>query len=139
MTGIVHLDATALIRRHLADEHTDFVNDTMRAAEHWAVSALAVTELRLLVHRTGLPEPVRHRIAGAIAADLEAMWTVPVDGTCLARAAELGATFGIGTAEAIHLAAADRLPRPTTVVTFDRRLIPTATALGMEVRSPLVG
>ena len=38
----------------------------------------------------------------------------------------------------IHLAAADRLPRPLRYATFDRRQIPAAAGLGFEVVSPLV-
>ena len=39
--------------------------------------------------------------------------------------------------DAIHLAAADRLPRPLTYATFDRRQIPAAAALGFEVVAPV--
>jgi hypothetical protein len=38
--------------------------------------------------------------------------------------------------DAIHLAAADRLPRPARYLTFDRHQIPAAAALGFEVVSP---
>jgi predicted nucleic acid-binding protein len=62
---------------------------------------------------------------------------VPVDDRCLAHAVELGATFGLRTVDAVHLAAADRLPRPATYLTFDRRQIPAAAGLGFEVRSPV--
>jgi predicted nucleic acid-binding protein len=64
------------------------------------------------------------------------MTVVPVDDRCLARAVELGATFGVRTVDALHLAAADRLPRPATFVSFDRRQLPAAAALGFEVVTP---
>ena len=37
--------------------------------------------------------------------------------------------------DAIHLAAADRLPRPVTFVTFDPAQIPVALSLGFDVVS----
>ena len=37
--------------------------------------------------------------------------------------------------DAMHLAAADRLPRPVTYLTFDPGQIPVALALGFEVVS----
>jgi predicted nucleic acid-binding protein len=64
---------------------------------------------------------------------------VPLDDRCLARAVEIGATFGVRVADAIHLAAADRLPAPVRYLTFERRQIPAAAALGFEVVSPLAG
>jgi hypothetical protein len=36
----------------------------------------------------------------------------------------------------VHLAAADRLPRPARYMTFEGRQIPAAAALGFEVISP---
>jgi hypothetical protein len=49
---------------------------------------------------------------------------------------EVGATFRIRSVDAIHLAAADRLPRPVRYLTFDRRQIPAAAGLGFEVVAP---
>jgi hypothetical protein len=37
--------------------------------------------------------------------------------------------------DALHLAAADRLPRPVSFVTFDPAQIPVALALGFELIS----
>jgi hypothetical protein len=38
-------------------------------------------------------------------------------------------------ADAIHLAAADRLPRPVRFVTFDAAQIPVAMSMGFDVTS----
>ena len=62
---------------------------------------------------------------------------MPLDDRCMARAVELGATYGVRIVDAIHLAAADRLPGPVRYLTFDRRQIPAADALGFEVVSPI--
>ena len=39
------------------------------------------------------------------------------------------------TTDALHLAAADRLPRPLTFLTFDPAQIPVAMSLGFDVAS----
>jgi hypothetical protein len=39
------------------------------------------------------------------------------------------------TVDALHLAAADRLPRPLTYLTFDSHQIPAALGLGFDVVS----
>ena len=60
---------------------------------------------------------------------------MPLDQPCLDRAAELARSQPLRTVDALHLAAADRLPRPLTFVTFDHRQIPVALALGFDVVS----
>ena len=60
---------------------------------------------------------------------------VPVDQRCLDRAAQLMRDQPLRLADALHLAAADRLPRPVTFVTFDPTQIPVALGLGFEVVS----
>jgi predicted nucleic acid-binding protein len=77
----------------------------------------------------------REDLRRALRDDWERIHVVPVDGRCLDRAAELGRTQPLRTVDAVHLAAADRLPRPVTYVTFDPRQIPVALALGFDVVS----
>jgi predicted nucleic acid-binding protein len=60
---------------------------------------------------------------------------VPVDQTCLDRAARITREQPVKIADAIHLAAADRLPRPLTFVTFDPAQIPVALSMGFDVVS----
>jgi hypothetical protein len=59
-----------------------------------------------------------------------------LDGRCVSHAASLGSRFGLRIVDAIHLAAADRLPRPVRYLTFDHRQIPAAMELGLEVLTP---
>jgi predicted nucleic acid-binding protein len=60
---------------------------------------------------------------------------VPVDQLCLERAATLAEAHPLRIVDAIHLAAADRLPRPVRYATFDDHQIPVALALDFEVVS----
>jgi predicted nucleic acid-binding protein len=58
---------------------------------------------------------------------------VPVDPACLERAAEIGCQFEVRTLDALHLAAADRLPRPVVMLTFDQRQADAARSMDLVV------
>ena len=60
---------------------------------------------------------------------------VPVDQRCLDRAGALMRDQPLRLADAIHLAAADRLPRPLTFVTFDPAQIPVALSMNFAIAS----
>jgi predicted nucleic acid-binding protein len=96
---------------------------------------LALSEVLVLIERVGGFEAERDALRRAVRDDWERVHVVPVDQACLDRAAELGRTQPVRTVDAIHLAAADRLPRPLTYCTFDSRQIPVALALGFDVTS----
>ena len=133
---VVYLDSSALVRRYLADRQRPLVVSTMAAADVWVTSALARSEVMVTIHRAAVDRPAVDAAWAAVRDDWDALWEVPVDGRCLARATEIGARFGITIATATHLAAADRLPSPVGFLTFDRRQIPAAAELGLRVISP---
>ena len=121
------LDTSALVARHLAIPAREVATEAMDADSEWCASALALTEALVLIDRlTDEPE---------LRDDWERIATVPVDQACLDRAAELGRGQPLRTIDALHLAAADRLPRPVTFVTFDHRQLGVALALGFDVVS----
>jgi predicted nucleic acid-binding protein len=72
-------------------------------------------------------------------ADWDAFHVVPVDGRCLSAAADLAARYGLAVGDAIHLAAADRLPRPVRYLSFERRQLSAAVELGLDVVTPVDG
>ena len=129
------LDTTALLARYLDGPHRPIVVAAMGADHDWCASALALSEAMMLVDRLG-DDPTRtDELRGAIRDDWERIHVVPVDQRCLDRAAELGRTQPLRTVDAIHLAAADRLPHPTRFATFDPAQIPVALSLGFDVVS----
>ncbi len=132
----VFLDTSALIRRYLADRDRRLVIEAMDQANAWVASAMAKTELQLALFQATPTPSAQQELWSRVRDDWEAFWEVPVDQRCLTRAAEIGARYGLATIDAIHLAAADRLPRPTRFVTFDRQQIPAAADLGFQVLSP---
>ena len=135
-TPLLVLDTSALLRRYLADRERPLVLDAMAKATEWAASSLARTEVQIALHHAAPSARVQRELWASVRDDWEAIWEIPVDGRCLARAAEIGARYGLAVADAIHLAAADRLPRPLSFVTFERQQIPAAAELGFEVISP---
>jgi uncharacterized protein len=131
------IDASALVKRYLREPGRDLVLEAMAEDPVWCASALARTEAQVALHRVAIGRHQQRQLWAALREDWDAFVVVPVDPQCLARATEIGAGFGVRTVDAIHLAAADRLPRPLRYLTFDRQQIPAATSLGMEVISPL--
>lgn len=129
------LDSSALLTRYLGGPTRQIVLDAMAADGEWCASSLALMEVLVLIERVGGFEGERDALRRAVRDDWERVHVVPVDQACLDRAAELGRTQPVRTIDAIHLAAADRLPRPLTYCTFDSRQIPVALALGFDVVS----
>jgi predicted nucleic acid-binding protein len=131
------VDTSALVRRYVQGPGRDLVLDAMGADSDWCASALCRSETLLALHRLALTPRQHERMWGRLRDDWDAFVVIPVDDRCLAHAVEVGATYGLRTVDAVHLAAADRLPRPATYLTFDRRHIPAAAGLGFDVRSPV--
>jgi uncharacterized protein len=132
----LYVDTSALARRYLHDRHRALVLEAMSGDAAWCASALVRTETQLALHRAAVSARQQSELWRALRDEWEAFWVVPLDDRCLARAVEIGATYGVRIVDAIHLAAADRLPGPIRYLTFDRQQIPAADALGFEVLSP---
>jgi predicted nucleic acid-binding protein len=132
---VLALDTSALLARFLAGPARAVVLEAMAADADWCASALALTEALLAVDRIDVDAEARVDLRRALHDDWQRVHVVPVDGVCLDRAAELGHDQPLRAVDALHLAAADRLPRPVTYCTFDPRQIPVALALGFTVVS----
>ena len=132
---MIALDSSALVARYLGGPTRAIVLDAMADDEDWCASALALSEVLALGERAASLEAERDALRRAVRDDWERINVVPVDQLCLDRAAEIGRTQPVRTVDAIHLAAADRLPKPVTYCTFDPRQIPVALALGFNVVS----
>ncbi len=133
----LYVDTSALVRRYLHDRHRPMVLQAMAADDPWCASALVRSETQVALHRASVSARQQADLWRALRDEWEAFWVVPIDERCMARAVELGAAYGLRIVDAVHLAAADRLPRPVRYLTFERQQIPAAAALGFEVVSPL--
>lgn len=129
------LDTTALLSRFLEGPARPVLLEAMAEDPDWCASALALSEALMLVERLGDDPRRADELRREIRDDWERIHVVPVDQRCLDRAAELGRTQPVRTVDAIHLAAADRLPRPVRFATFDPGQIPVALSLSYDVLS----
>ena len=136
MTPILAVDTSALVRRYVRASGHGLVTEAMAEARTWCASALARAETLQALHHVAVSQGQHDRLWHALRTDWDRFHVVPLDDRCLARAVEIGATFRVRSVDALHLAAADRLPRPVRYLTFDRRQIPAAAALGLEVVAP---
>jgi predicted nucleic acid-binding protein len=130
---MLFLDTSALVKRYVAEDGTDLVLARMRDDTEWVVSALARAEAEVTLCRLGFPMDEDRDVTERLRADWERCHVVPVDPACLERAAEIGCEFEVRTLDALHLAAADRLPRPVLMLTFDRRQADAARSLDLTV------
>ena len=131
----IALDTTALLARYLDGPFRPVILEAMAKDHDWCASALVLSEALMLIDQIG-DDPARaDHLRQALRDDWERIHVVPVDQRCLDRAAELGRTQPLRTIDALHLAAADRLPRPVRFATFDPAQIPVAMALGFDVIS----
>lgn len=134
MTLVV--DTSALVRRYVRTSGHGLVTEAMAEDRVWCASALARAEALQAMHQLAVTPGQHDALWSALRSDWELFHIVPVDDRCLARAVEIGAAYRVRSTDAIHLAAADRLPQPVRYLTFDRRQIPAAAGLGFEVIAP---
>ena len=135
--GVLYVDTSALLRRYLAAPHRLIVTDAMEASPVWVASTLTRTETLLALQQVAPSPEQLSSLWALVRGEWDAFWEVPIDQRCLNRAVDIGGQFGLGTVDALQLAAADRLPRPARFLTFERQQIPAATDLGFEVISAL--
>jgi predicted nucleic acid-binding protein len=101
----------------------------------WAASAMALTEALPAIDRLTDERILRLDLEDAIRLVWDHLHVVPVDQRCLDRAASLARTQPVRLSDAIHFAAAERLPGPIRFVTFDPAHIGVALGLGFDVVS----
>lgn len=130
------IDPSALVRRYVRGPGHGLVTEAMADDTLWCASSLARAETLQALHQLAVTPGQHDRLWHALRSDWDSFHVVPVDERCLARAVEIGAAFRVRSVDAIHLAAADRLPHPIRYLTFDRRQIPAAASLGFEVVAP---
>jgi predicted nucleic acid-binding protein len=129
------LDTSGLLARYVDGPHRPVALAAMAADPDWCASALALAEALALVDRICADPTDADELRRAIRDDWERVAVVPVDQMCLDHVAELCRSQPLRTVDAIHLAAAHRLPKPVTFLTFDPDQIPVALGLGFDVVS----
>jgi predicted nucleic acid-binding protein len=126
---ILYLDASALVKRYVAEPGSDVVLDAMRDADGWFMCRIGYVET---VRAVGL-------VAGAstvrrVREEWRAFGIVEVDQRLSEDAAALALRHELRSLDALHLAAASLLPRADLVLaTWDRRLHAAARAVELRV------
>jgi len=133
---VTYLDTSAVLALHLEVAGRATVVAALAGDAPTCTSALALTEALAIVDRLTDDPLVRADIEDELRLQWDRYHVVPVDQRCLDRAATLMREQPLRLADALHLAAADRLPRPVRFVTLDPAQIPVALSLGFDVDSP---
>jgi predicted nucleic acid-binding protein len=131
----LYLDTSALVGLHLDGAARPVVATALESETEWCSSGLALTEALALIDRVTDEPALRDELEDLVRLTWDRVAVVPVDQRCLDRAATLMREQPLRLADAIHLAAADRLPRPVRFVTFDPAQIPVALSMGFDVTS----
>jgi uncharacterized protein len=126
------IDTSALVKRYVDEPESAEVTALMDADPVWCASELVRCEATILLGRLATSRRQAEHLTRLFHADWDAFHVVPVDERCLSRAAEIGTDFGLRVVDAIHLAAATRLPSPVRYLTLDPRQVLAAVALDLE-------
>ena len=131
----LYLDASALVALHIDATERRHVRDAMHLDRAWCTSALTLVEALALVDRVTDEPALRADLEDQIRLTWDRLAVVPTDQACLDRAARLMRDQPLRLSDALHLAAADRLPRPIRFVTFDPAQILVALSMEFDVVS----
>lgn len=135
----VVLDTSALLALAIDGRERAVVREALDAEPDdgrvWAASALALTEALPAIDRLVDDGILRLDLEDAVRLVWDHLHVVPVDQVCLDRAAALARAQPVRLTDAIHLAAAERMPGPVRFVTFDPAQIGVAIGLGLDVVS----
>lgn len=126
------IDTSALVKRYIDEPESAEVTTLMEADPVWCASELVRCEAAILLGRLATSRRQAEHLLRLFHADWDAFHVVPVDERCLSRAAEIGTDFGLRVVDAIHLAAATRLPSPVRYLTLDPHQVLAAVALDLE-------
>ncbi len=129
---MIFLDTSALMKRYVAETGSDIVLRAMQDDRDWVASILARVETQVSLCHRGSQGAMDASAQRRFVDDWDQFTTIPIDADCLALAETIGCRHRIRTLDAIHLAAALRLPS-VSFLSFDERQIDVARALGLEV------
>jgi uncharacterized protein len=129
------LDTSALLAIAVDGPQRQIVLDVLTTDPVWCASAMALTEALPAIDRLTDESIQRLDLEDAVRFIWDHLHVVPLDQRCLDRAAALSRSQPLRLTDAIHLAAAERLPPPIRYVTFDPAQIGVALGLGLDLIS----
>jgi predicted nucleic acid-binding protein len=129
------LDTTALLALHITSPQHKTVTSAMEVDPVWCASAMALAEALAGIDRLTEEPILRDEIEDAIRRTWDYIHVIPVDQRCIDEASLISRTQPVSLGSALHLAAAQRLPRPLSFATFDPAQLTVAMGFGFEVVS----
>jgi predicted nucleic acid-binding protein len=130
---VIFIDSSALVKRYVQEAGSDAVSRVMDDDSDWAASELARLETRVAICRQGSEGGTDSEAQQRLAQDWDRFLSVPIDTACLASAQDIGCDHRVRTLDAIHLAAAMRMPGDVAFLSFDQRQVEAALKLGLQV------
>ena len=125
----LYLDASALVKRYVAEPGSEIVRAAMADADGWFMCRVGFVET---FRATGLA--AGERIANRFRRDWPAFNSLEVDAALVDDAAGLALSTGLRTPGALHLAAALVLPRENLAfAAWDERLRRAAAGRGLRL------
>lgn len=128
----LYLDASALVKRYLAEEGSAEVETWMSSASSVAISRIGFVEVYraiVIAAPAGLSQTLDE-----FHEDWGALTVIELRDEIARRAGILASSLGLRSLDAIHLASAEVLAEPEMqLATWDRRLWSAARVLGLTV------
>ena len=125
----LYLDASALVKRYVAEPGSELVRDAMQAADGWFMCRVGFVETARAVGLVAGPTAARR-----MREEWPAFGVLDLDQELAEDAVDLSTSHELRSLDALHLAAAMRLPRDDlTLATWDRRLHRAALTEGLRV------
>ncbi len=136
---IVYLDASALVKRYVAETGSTAVGKLIDQAEALGTSVISRAEVSAAFAKAVRAKFVTRDAAALVMKQFSADWPhfirLQLSETLVARAASLAWEQGLRGYDAVHLATAlvwqETLCQPVLVATFDRQLWQSAQATGL--------
>jgi predicted nucleic acid-binding protein len=129
------LDTTALLALHVACAQQRIVEQAMASNPVWCASAMALAESLAGIDRLTEEPVLREEIEDALRRTWDYIHVVPIDQRCIDEASLISRAQPVSLGSALHLAAAQRLPGPVSLATFDPGQITIAMGMGYEIVS----
>ncbi|HZV46147.1 MAG TPA: type II toxin-antitoxin system VapC family toxin [Thermodesulfovibrionales bacterium] len=136
---IVYLDASALVKRYVAETGSQTVTSLITKANTIGTAAISRAEVSSALGKATRMKVLSHAEAASalqvFTADWENLIRLQITEVLVARAATLAWDHGLRGYDAVHLAAAtfwqEMLGDPVVLVTFDRQLWLGASITGL--------
>lgn len=134
--SVAVLDTSALLAVITNSPGRTVVIEALENHQVWCASDLALAEGLPAIDRMTDEVILRSDLEDALRYMWDWLYTVPVDAACLDEAGRIGRELPARMSDAIHLAAARRMPKPTSFVTLDPVQIGLAAHAGLVPISP---